>query len=295
MLMKARDVFDLLKATGRTWYEHRAYRLGAALSYYLAFSLAPVLIVVVAFASVVYGESAAQGRLVEQIKTTVGPQLANTIQEILSQSRATGSGTLATIVSITVLLFSATAVFSELQNALDTLWDVQPKPGRGWWGVVKDRFWSFTLVLVVGALVLASLAVSAVVSKLFPSGTWRVANVMVSLGLITVFIAMIYKILPDVILTWRDVWVGAIATALLFTLGKYLIGLYLGKVSLTSPYGVGGSLAIILLWVYYSSQILLFGAAFTQVYANKYGKPMTRTDKAQPMTEPARQGMVTPS
>lgn len=286
--MKAKDVFELLKATVRTWYEHRAYRLGAALSYYLAFSLAPVLIVVVALASLVYGESAAQGRLVEQIETTVGPQLAKTIQEILSQSRASGSGTLITVVSITVLLFSTTAVFAELHNALDTLWDVRPKPGRGWWGVMKDRFWSFMLVLVVGAMLLASLAVSAVVSKFFPSGTWRVADVMVSLGLITVFVATIYKILPDVILTWWDVWVGAAVTAVLFTLGKFLIGLYLAKVSLTSPYGVAGSLAIILLWVYYSSQVLLFGAAFTQVYANKYGKPMTRADKAEPLTEPAR-------
>ncbi|MDZ4753621.1 MAG: YihY/virulence factor BrkB family protein [Phycisphaerae bacterium] len=297
MLMKAKNVFDLLKATCQTWYEHEAYRLGAALSYYLAFSLAPILIVVVALASLVYGESAAQGRLVEQIETTVGAQLAKTIEEILSQSRATGSGTLATVVSITMLLFSATAVFAELHNALDTLWDVRPKSGRGWWGVVKVRFWSFMLVLVVGALLLASLAVSAVVSNFFPSGMWRVANVMVSLGLITVFVATIYKILPDVILTWWDVWVGAAATAILFTLGKYLIGLYLGKVSLTSPYGVAGSLAIILLWVYYSSQVLLFGAAFTKVYANKYGKPMTRAHKAEPLTEPARarQGMATPS
>ncbi len=150
--MKAKDVFDLLKTTGRTWYEHKAYRLGAALSYYLAFSLVPVLIVVVAGASLVYGESAAQGRLVEQIETTVGPQLAKTIQEILSQGRATGSGTFATILSVTVLLFSTTAVFSELQTALDTLWDVRPKPGRGWWGVVKDRFWSFMVVLVIGAM-----------------------------------------------------------------------------------------------------------------------------------------------
>jgi len=295
--MKAKDVVDLLNATGRTWYEHEAYRLGAALSYYLAFSLVPILIIVVAGASLVYGESAAQGRLVEQIETTVGPQLAKAIQEILSQGRATGSGTLATVVSITMLLFSSTAVFYELQTALNTLWDVRPKPGRGWWGAVKDRFWSFMLVLVIGALLLASLAAFAVVSKFFPSGTWRVANIVASLGLITVFVAMIYKILPLVILRWWDVWVGAAATAVLFTIGKYVIGLYLGKVSVISPYGIAGSLAIILLWVYYSSQVLLFGAAFTQVYANKYGKPMTRTDKAEALTKPARvrHGMATPA
>jgi len=295
--MKAKDVFDLLKETGRTWYEHRAYRLAAALSYYLAFSLVPVLIVVVAVASLVYGESAAQGRLVEQIETTVGPQLAEAIQEILSQGRAAGSGTLATVVSIAMLLFSSTAVFYELQTALNTLWDVRPKPGRGWWGMVKDRFWSFMLVLVIGALLLASLAVSAVVSKFFPSGTWRVTNIVASLGLVTVFVAMIYKILPLVILRWRDVWVGAAASAVLFTIAKYLIGLYLGKVSVTSPYGIAGSLAIILLWVYYSSQVLLFGAVFTRVYAEKYGKPITPNDKAEPLTETARarQGMASPA
>jgi len=295
--MKAKDVFDLLKETGRTWYEHRAYRLAAALSYYLAFSLVPVLIVVVAVASLVYGESAAQGRLVEQIETTVGPQLAEAIQEILSQGRAAGSGTLATVVSIAILLFSSTAVFYELQTALNTLWDVRPKPGRGWWGMVKDRFWSFMLVLVIGALLLASLAVSAVVSKFFPSGTWRVTNIVASLGLVTVFVAMIYKILPLVILRWRDVWVGAAATAVLLTIAQYLIGLYLGRVSVTSPYGIAGSLAIILLWVYFSSQVLLFGAAFTQVYAKKYGKPITPDDKAEPLPEPARarQGMASPA
>jgi len=288
MRMKAKDVFELLEATGRTWYEHKAYRLAAALSYYLAFSLVPILIVIVAGASLVYGESAAQGRLVEQIETTVGPQLAKAIQEILTQGRAAGSGTLATIVSIAMLLFSSTAVFYELQTALDTLWDVRPKPRRGWWGVVKDRFWSFMLVLVIGALLLASLAVSAVVSKFFPSGTWRVANVLVSLGLITILVAMIFKILPGVVLKWLDVWVGAAATAVLFTIGKYLIGLYMAKVSLTSPYGIAGSLAIILLWVYYSSQVLLFGAAFTKVYANKFGSSMTPADKVEPLTESSR-------
>jgi len=295
--MKARDIVDVLKATGRAWYEHEAYRLAAALSYYLAFSLVPVLIVVVAGASLVYGESAAQGRLVEQIETTVGPQLAEAIQNILSQGRAAGSGSLATIVSIAMLLFSSTAVFYELQTALNTLWGVRPKPGRGWWGMVIDRFWSFMVVLVIGALLLASLAVSAALSMLFPSGPGRLADILVSLGLITVFVAMIYKTLPLVILRWRDVWVGAAASAVLFTIAKYLIGLYLGKVSVTSPYGIAGSLAIILLWVYYSSQVLLFGAVFTRVYAEKYGKPITPNDKAEPLTETAqaRQGMASPA
>ena len=287
--MNPKDLFELVKATGRVWYEHEAYRLGAALAYYMAFSLAPVLIIVVAMASLVFGERAAQGQLVEQIGTTVGPQMAQTIQDILRQTHTAGSGTLATVFALAVLLFGATAVFAELKNALDAIWDVRPKPGRGWLRVVKDRFWSFTVVLGIGLLLLVSLSASTVLDKFVSFASlpgsiywWQAVEVIVSLGLLTLLFAMIYKTLPDVLLSWRDVWVGAAVTAVLFTLGKYLIGLYLGHIGLTSAYGVAGALAVILLWVYYSSQVLLFGAAFTQVYANKYGRPLVRADRAEP-------------
>lgn len=265
------------------WYDHGAHRLGAALAYYLAFSLAPVLVIAVALSSLVFGEAAARGQLVNQIESTVGPQMAGVIQTILGQTHATGATTLATVVSIAVLLLSATAVFAELQNALDTLWDVRPKEGSVWLGLLKDRLWSMAVVLVVGALLLLSLAVSTAVDRFLPSALLRAVNVVVSLGLITLFVAMIYKFLPDVVLTWRDVWVGSAATAVLFTLGKYLIGLYLSRVNMASAYGVAGSLAVILLWVYYSAQVFLLGAAFTRAFADKYGRPMVRTDRAEPV------------
>ena len=286
--MQPKDFYELPKKAGQVWYEYGAHRLGVALAYYLAFALAPVLVIAVALASVVFGEAAAQGQLVKQTEATIGPQMAEVIQTILGQTHATGAGTLAMTVSIAALLLSATAVFVEIQYGLDTLWDVRPKQSRGWLGLVKDRFWSLAVVLVVGALLLLSLTVSILMDMFADSASLRVANVMVPLGLITLLVATIYKILPDVVLAWRDVWVGPAATAVLFMLGKYLIGLYLSQVSLASAYGVAGSLAVILLWVYYSAQVFLFGAAFTKVYANRYGRPMVRTDRAEPLTRQER-------
>jgi membrane protein len=286
--VQPKDFYELPKKAGQVWYEYGAHRLGVALAYYLAFALAPVLVIAVALASVVFGEAAAQGQLVKQIEATIGPQMAEVIQTILGQTHATGAGTLATTVSIAALLLSATAVFVEIQYGLDTLWDVRPKQSRGWLGLVKDRFWSLAVVLVVGALLLLSLTVSILMDMFFPSASLRAVNFIVSLGLITLLVATIYKILPDVVLAWRHVWVGSAATAVLFMLGKYLIGVYLSQVSLASAYGVAGSLAVILLWVYYSAQVFLFGAAFTKVYANRYGRPMVRTDRAEPLTRQER-------
>lgn len=283
MFARAKDLYELSKQAWRVWYDHGAHRLGAALAYYLAFSLAPVLVIAVALSSLVFGEAAARGQLVDQIESTVGPQMAGVIQTILGQTHETGATALATVVSIAALLLSATAVFGELHNALNTLWDVRPKEGSFWLGLLKDRLWSLAVVLVVGALLLLSIMVSTAVDRVFPSALLRAVNVVVSLGLITLFVAMIYKFLPDVVLTWRDVWVGSAATAVLFTLGKFLIGLYLGRVNMASAYGVAGSLAVILLWVYYSAQVFLLGAAFTRAFADKYGRPMVRTDRAAPV------------
>lgn len=283
MFARAKDLYELSKQAWRVWYDHGAHRLGAALAYYLAFSLAPVLVIAVALSSLVFGEAAARGQLVDQIESTVGPQMAGVIQTILGQTHETGATALATVVSIAALLLSATAVFGELHNALNTLWDVRPKEGSFWLGLLKDRLWSLAVVLVVGALLLLSIMVSTAVDRVFPSALLRAVNVVVSLGLITLFVAMIYKFLPDVVLTWRDVWVGSAATAVLFTLGKFLIGLYLGRVNMASAYGVAGSLAVILLWVYYSAQVFLLGAAFTRAFADKYGRPMVRTDRAEPV------------
>jgi membrane protein len=193
-----------------------------------------------------------------------------------------------------ILILGSLGLFTQLQTALNTIWQVKPKPGRGIWGAVKDRFLSFLLVLNVGALLVAALMVNAALSAVsgffpefhLPGGAflWEALRWLVSMSLLTLLFATVYKILPDVKIGWRDVWVGAATTAVLFTIGNYLIGLYLGRSSVASTYGAAGSLVIILLWVYYSSQILLFGAEFTRVYAAKYGHPIGPSDNAIPMT-----------
>jgi membrane protein len=296
--MKLSDIPGLLKETAKQWYDDNTFQLGAALAYYAVFSLAPMLIIAIAIAGVVFGEQAARGRVAEQLRSTVGPQVADAVQEMLRSASETSSGNLAAVVSVVILLFSATAVFGQLQAALNTIWGVKPRPDRGWLDALKDRFWSFVMVLGLGLLLLASLVMSALLTAVarfwepdwLPGGVhfWQALNYLISFGLITLLFAMIYKVLPDVEITWHDVWVGAIVTALLFTLGTYLIGLYLAHSSWISAYGAAGSVIVVLLWFYYSSQVLLLGAEFTQVYANRYGRPTVDADRAVPVTREER-------
>jgi membrane protein len=289
-----RGPVGILKETCRQWYEDNTFQLGAALAYYTVFAVAPVILLAVALAGLIFGPEAARSQIVREIGQTAGPPVAAAIQATIEHTDQVGGGVVATAVGLVVLFFGATGVFAQLQEALNTIWGVKPKPGRGLWDVVKDRFWSFTVVLVVAFLLLASLVVSAALAALgrfltptgLPGGAflWQALNWVFSLALITVLFASIYKLLPDVKLSWRDVGVGAFVTALLFTLGKDLIGLYLGQGSVTSGYGAAGSLVVILLWVYYSSQIFLFGAEFTQVYANRTGGRKQAADNAVPVT-----------
>jgi membrane protein len=205
-----------------------------------------------------------------------------------------GSGVLATIVGVVTILFGATGVFVELQTSLDKIWDVQPRPGSGIWGFVKIRMLSFGMVLGIGFLLLVSLVVTTAVTAvsawalgLLPGAKVLVEALtfVVSLGLITLLFAMIFKVLPDVEIAWRDVWIGAASTALLFTLGKFLFGLYLAKSSVASTYGAAGSLVIVLLWIYYSAQILFLGAELTQVYATHYGSNIRPSKHAVPVVQ----------
>lgn len=289
-LAKLKVLLGLLKMTAREWYDDNTFLFGAALAYYTVFSLAPILIIAIAATSLAFGRQAAEDQITQEIGNVVGPTVGTAVQEVIRNAWATGSGTLATVISALVLVVGATGVFAELQESLNAIWKVQPKPGRGLWGVVRDRLLSFAVVLCIGFLLLVSLVISAGLAALnklltFASlpGTvylWQAINGVFSFGLITVLFAMIYKILPDVIIDWRDVWIGAAVTALLFTAGKYLISVYLGQGGVASAYGAAGSLVVILLWVYYSSQILLFGAEFTQVYAKHIGKPLLPTRNA---------------
>jgi membrane protein len=283
--MKAKTYWQLLKETADAWVDDKAFRMGAALAYYSLFSLAPLLLIAIAIAGLVFGEQAARGEVMGQLRGVAGDQTAAAIEEILAHAGREGGSVWATVIGLVVLLFGASGVFVELQNALDTIWKVMPRPGRAVWEVVRERLLSFAVIFGAGFLVVVSLAVTAalhaldgilapVVSLPGGAGLWLGVNFVLSFALLTLLFAMIYKVLPDAEIAWRDVWVGAVLTAILFTVGKYLIGLYLGHSTLTSAFGAAGSVILLLSWIYYSSLILLFGAEFTHVYARHSGSPM---------------------
>lgn len=282
------------------WSTDKAPRLGAAVAYYSVFSLAPLLILAVAIAGLVFGERAAQGVLVDQLTDAVGRPQAEFLEAMIrSASASARSGILATVIALVTMLVGASGVFGSLQDALNTVWKVTPKPDRWLRDMIRDRLWSFVLVLVTGLLLLLLLAVSTALETVsaldFLNRTWarlglpgekyvwQIANLVISFGVVTVFFAMIYKILPDVQMPWRGVWVGAAVAALLFTAGKFLLGLYLGRGSVTSTYGFAGALVGILIWIYYSAQILLFGAEFTRVYMLRHGTAVVPADNAVPV------------
>ncbi len=263
--------------------------MGAALSYYTIFSLAPVLLMAIAVAGLVFGTRAAEGKIVEQFGGMLGLEAANVIQTMLQKVSNRGSGILATVVGAVTLLVGATGVLVELQDALNTIWKVVARPGLGLLGILRDRLLSFGIVLGFGFLLLVSLVLSAAlavlnswVGGLIPG--WVVVGYLlsygISLGLVAVVLAAIFKILPDVKLSWSDVWVGALVTSVLFHLGKFGISVYIGKAGVASTFGAAGSLAVLLVWVYYSSLIVLFGAEFTRVYANRHGSHVVPEDNA---------------
>ena len=288
---------ELLKETYTDWSEDKASRLAAALAYYTVISLAPLLVIIISIAGLAFGKEAAQGQVVEEMRHFVGDQGAEAIQTIILNTSNPQSGILASIFGIATLLFGASGVFAQLQDGMNTIWEVQPKPGRGIFALIKDRFLSLTMVLGVGFLLLVALVVSAGLAAFgkflggflpLPEFIMASINFLISFVVITLLFAMIFRYLPDVKISWRDVWFGAAITSFLFTVGKFLLGFYLGRSSTTSAYGAAGSLVLILIWVYYSSQILFFGAEFTQVYANKYGSRIKPDEDAIPLTEEAR-------
>jgi membrane protein len=300
--MKLKDLWGLLKETYQEWSEDKAPRLAAALSYYTIFSLAPLLVIVIAIAGLVFGQAAAQNRINVQIEGLIGQPGASAIQAMIASASNPRAGIIATVIGIVTLLLGAAGLFGQLQDSLNTIWEIQTKPEKGLGGLIKKRFLSFTMVLGIGFLLLVSLVITAALSaldnfttQLFPGFelVFQVVNFLISFGVITLLFAMIYKILPDAKLGWRDVWLGAAVTALLFSIGKLLIGLYLGHASVTSSFGAAGSLVVVLLWIYYSAQILFFGAEFTQVYARRYGSGVVPEAGAIRLTEEqrAQQGM----
>jgi membrane protein len=287
--MRSKSIVDTLKQTASDWLDDKAPRLAASLALYTLLSLAPLLILAVSVAALLFGEDAARGQIAQQLSGVLGDKGAVAVEAILANAKAPSSGILGTVVGLGIALFGASGVFGELQGTLNAIWDVDSKPGRGVWGFVHDRFFSFALVLGVAFLLLVSLVVSAGLaavgayfSHTLPGGqdVWQVLNFVISLGVTTVLFALIYKVVPDVNIRWRDVWVGATATAVLFTLGKFLIGLYVGRSTVASPFGAAGSVVALVVWIYYSAQILFFGAELTQVYARQHGSKIEPTENA---------------
>ncbi|MGI8989098.1 MAG: YihY/virulence factor BrkB family protein [Bryobacteraceae bacterium] len=280
--MRADQVWPLLKETFKKWNDHDAPRLGAALAFYTILSLAPLVMIVIAIVSLVFGKDAAQNQISGQLSGLLGQSGADAVKTMLASSHKASSGAIASIIGIVTLLLGASGVCGELRASLNKMWDAKPSGGSGIVAMIKERSFAFGMVLAIGFLLLVSMVVSAALATLgkyasgilpIPAIALEILNFLVSFGVITVLFALIYKYVPNVKIDWEDVWIGAIATALLFTIGKLLIGLYLGKAGIGSAYGAAGSLVAVIVWVYYSAQIFFFGAEFTQVHAHA-GKEM---------------------
>jgi len=270
---------SLLNEASRGWIEHKAQRLGAAVAFYTTLALAPLTLVALAIAGYFFGEEAARGGIVDQIEHLVGRDGATVIQTLIQKAGQPHQGRIATAISIGLLLFSATAVFAELKDSMDTIWEVKRKPGLGLWLMLKTQLVAFAVVLGTGLLLLVSMILTATLAffvtllgKWLPVPVWTayLLDVLVSFIVITLLFALIFKLLPAVNVHWKDVWIGAVMTAVLFMIGKSLIGVYIGSVSIGSIYGAAGSLVVVLIWTYYSSQILFFGAELIRAYATRH-------------------------
>jgi len=295
-------IFALFKKTWTEFTDDKAQRLGAALAYYTIFSLGPILLIAVSIAGLVFGKEAAQGRIAAELQGVFGANVATQLNTMIASAGKKGSGTIAMIIGIVTLLLGAAGVFGQLKDALNTIWNVEEKKSGGIMTTIRQRFLSMAMVLGVGFLLLVSLVIDAAISAMghwisarFPGGeaVFQIVQLLVSLGVITVLFAMIFRYLPDTDIEWRDVWLGAGFTAFLFVIGKFALGLWLGKGSVGSAYGAAGSLVILLVWIYWSAQILFFGAEFTQVYANAHGSRIGRAQSAELRAQSAETKVVT--
>ena len=295
--LSLKSVWTLVKSAGSSWLDDYAPSMGAALSYYTVFSLAPLLLIVISIAGLVFGQDAARGEIFGQLRGMMGDDAAKAVEGLLASVAKPSQGITATVIGVAVLLIGATSVFGELQDALDRIWraPARNKPS-GLWGLLRTRLLSFGMILGIAFLLMVSLVLGAVISAL---GNWwgdyfggwtvlaQVVNVVVGFVLTTGVFAMIYKLMPRVTVRWHDVALGALVTALLFTVGKFLIGLYIGKSGVASGFGAAGSLVVVFIWVYYSAQVFLMGAEFTWVYARTFGsmREMAPADHAAMVAE----------
>jgi membrane protein len=274
--------WDHLRDTAKAWNDDNATLHAAALAYYTAFSIAPLIVIAIAVTGVVLGKNASRGDIFATLSSFLGANAAQGVQVMVQDAAAKPSlGWMSGIAGVLTLIVGSSGTFQQLQQSLNLIWGVQSGPGRGIWTTVRQRFLSFSMVGLVAFLLLVSLLASAATAALgqhlshgLPGGEafWHLVNFAISFGVITLLFALVYKILPDVRISWRNVWTGSAVTAFLFVVGKFLIGLYLGKTSVASSYGAAGSLIVLLLWVYYSSLILFFGAEFTKVHVLRQGR-----------------------
>ena len=298
--MRGHEIWTILKQTANDWMDDKAPRLGAALAFYSVLSLAPLLVIILAIAGAFFGEEAARGEIVDQFRGMVGVRGAEAIEDLIVHSQHREDGILAATLGAITLLFGASGVFGELQDSLNTIWDVKPKPGRGIANMLRERFLSFAMVLGTAFLLIVSLVINATLAGAAKymsgfldgyDGIWSLAETAVSFGIITVLFALIFKMVPDVQIGWKDTWLGATVTALLFTLGKTVLGLYLGRSGIASTYGAAGSLVVLVIWIYYSAQILYFGAELTQAWTHHFRKRVPPTENAEstlPESSPSR-------
>lgn len=277
----------LFKETGKEFSEDKVPRLGAALAYYTIFSIGPLLLIAVAMAGLFLGQEAARGQVSQELGKFFGPEMSKSLEQMIEAANKPKSGKLATIVGIFTLMLGASGVFGQLKDALNTIWNVEAKKAGGIMGFIKERFLSMAMVLGIGFLLLVTLVFDAAIAALGPwlarlvggEAIVHVLSLVLSFIIATVLFAAIFRILPDLKIAWHDVWLGAVFTSILFVLGKWGLGLYLGKAAVGSAYGAAGSLVILLVWIYWSSQILFFGAEFTQVYARTFGTLKGDTSK----------------
>jgi membrane protein len=280
--MTTKELVSVLKMTFAAWNRHEAPRLGAALAFYTILAMSPLLILVVALGGIILSRSTAQAHILSQVQGMVGPEGGKAVESMLANAQKPASGILGTVVGLVSLLFGASGVFAELRSALNLIWEVTPKEASGIIGLLRERFFSFGMVLSIGFLLLVSLVVSTILAALgkffggllppVPSAVLAIINFFLSyVGVATLF-GLIFRFVPEAKVRWINVWLGALVTAMFFTMGKTLIGLYLGKSSLASTYGAAGSVIVVIVWVYYSAQIFLFGAEFTHAYT-RHGLP----------------------
>jgi len=298
--LSPKAVFELLKMTFTAWSNDKVPRMGAALAYYTIFSLAPLLVIAISIAGLVFGAKAVQGQIMGEIQGLIGPDSAKAVQTMIQSAHKPANSTIASLIGLILLLVGASGVFSEMQDALNTIWHVNAKGKSGVWNYLKGRFLSFGMVLGIGFLLLVSLVLSAALAAManylesvvtIPAALLHSADFLFSVFFITVLFAMIFKLLPDARISWSDVWVGAALTSVSFTIGKFLIGFYIGKSVTASTYGAAGSLVIIVAWIYYSALLLYFGAEFTHVYSQQCGSQCESSASTTP--EAVKRGHTT--